>query len=1818
MNSDTTVDNETIVVNGTTYVSGSTTLILDNVTFRVNSNSASTYGIYVYGPSTLRIFNSVVTSHNPTYRFYFYNYGSLQVEGSDVSRMSTYGIYSRTGNLILRDNQIHNGSYSGVYVYLTSSQPTVILERNTLYDLDYYAMVLYYYSYFSATGAFHYLEGDFVVRGNTVRDNIGGGIYVYRYLYDYLNQGSALRANLTVEDNQFLRNRGYGLYVFNYVWNSQGGTGADSSFLGTIRVTGNLFEGNSAYYAVYLRNLVTMTFSGGATVDVDVIFNRNTIVNNSGSGVYLSFVSRVDHSAQGDIINNGEMWFLDNVVTGNQGYGIYVYRYSYALLARSAFVNGRITLINNTISNNLDTGMYVYNYAYAVDGHSAQIQGPVRIERNTASGNSGYGIYTYNYAWKYQGNQNGTAEIRGNLDVKWNTVAHNLAGPSIYVYRNANSNTGSTSYIGGDIDLSFNHVHNNSGNGIGVNFQSTKSLGRATGLCIINSNLTLEGNWVANNSLYIGVSIERTAYTTYSSASRVTGTTLIKGNLIEGHDVNGLYLEQNSLNYYGATGAESLLMGDVIFEENTIRHNKLAAAYLYFYSYSYYSTSSRVVANFTALNNTIHDNQGVGLYAYFYALSATAVTGDTLCESHGTIRGNQFLRNKGIGFQYYRIATASNTPGNAVDLIGHLIVEDNVADGNLGNGMYIYSSASNANGDTGARSQMVSDWDVRGNVITNNLGSYGMAFFSTTYATEVETAFQATDALIENNTMRSNAAYGMYLAWTGRQTYFKSASERGYFDQTGNMVVRNNRFDSNSQYGLYASYSVVAYDVRTTAAPIFENNSVSGNLGYYGMFLNMVDVEHSITVRDNEISSNDGAGTLQVSNGGLATEFNFVNNSLRQNRARSFGVRLSFSGAAFDLTVRDNTVLDNDVRGALFQIANNGLTLIRDNTVRGSVNTTAAFDVDARGRNARVEFNNNSLTLSDGAGLLAISEGTVVVADNVASNNGGDGLSVRTLGDWLTSTADIRIYRNTANQNVGNGLFAHATHWLTVTDNNATGNQLAGLRVNFLAVNPTIARNNLDGNRFGLFLSGNGTSALTTSHPVSNLTIRNSQLAGLVVEDAAVALWNSTVLSVSGVDLSVRQGRIDTYGSGVGFVSGEVRASGEIHVWWNLSFRVVWQNGAPVPGALILMNGSTGDVYGEETADLAGRVAPFRAAEWSMVDANVFPWSPYTFTGIKNGEEGSNTTQLDRDKEVWITIRDLHAPVLTVDFPVEGGLYNWSVVAWQGEVSDQGSGLALLEVAVDGTVRLADTSPTSPFAGSPAALADGDHTYRFSAVDVAGVTTVLVVNFTVDTTPPILVVLQPTRTLLNISLVTVRVQTSPDAVQAGIGYDQVSVGPDATFEAVVRLLEGPNLFRLRAVDRAGNANEIFLALTLDTTPPTLSVEEPVDGTFTNVPVVRVFGVTEPGAIVLIGGQAADVASGGAYEGAFELEDGLNIVAVAAQDEAGNWAFLAVRVTLDQTPPMLVVTHPDDGLITREDFVSVEGEAEEGAQVFVNGKGGEPLGVFQETVHLEEGENVIVVVARDKAGNTAREERRVVKDTTVPFIDITEPAGGHGFTNDSTYTIRGRTEPSATLTGAGAGAQADLDGVFALTVNVTQDETVVLIEVRDLIGNRNSTAVTITHDSTPPSLILFAPADGSTYQVGAAEIIGSTDFGALLTVNGAPVQVAVDGTFRWVVALEEGTNVVTIRSRDKAGNVAQRELTLFLGSTIGSGDPPQTPPSSDPNGSTRPTQPAGAGADLVLLAALLGIGALAAIVFRARGQLQIPGRSLEKDYEDESS
>ncbi|MDD5562863.1 MAG: FecR domain-containing protein [Thermoanaerobaculaceae bacterium] len=80
------------------------------------------------------------------------------------------------------------------------------------------------------------------------------------------------------------------------------------------------------------------------------------------------------------------------------------------------------------------------------------------------------------------------------------------------------------------------------------------------------------------------------------------------------------------------------------------------------------------------------------------------------------------------------------------------------------------------------------------------------------------------------------------------------------------------------------------------------------------------------------------------------------------------------------------------------------------------------------------------------------------------------------------------------------------------------------------------------------------------------------------------------------------------------------------------------------------------------------------------------------------------------------------------------------------------------------------------------------------------------------------------------------------------------------------------------------------------------------------------------------------------------------------------------------------------------------------------------------------------------------------------------------------------------------------------------------------------------DTTPPKLEVAKPT-----QMGNFFIVqGATEPGTTVTVNGEPVEVAGDGTFKKTVALNrEGWNMIVIRATDPAGNTAEDRKQVYV-------------------------------------------------------------------------
>jgi hypothetical protein len=124
----------------------------------------------------------------------------------------------------------------------------------------------------------------------------------------------------------------------------------------------------------------------------------------------------------------------------------------------------------------------------------------------------------------------------------------------------------------------------------------------------------------------------------------------------------------------------------------------------------------------------------------------------------------------------------------------------------------------------------------------------------------------------------------------------------------------------------------------------------------------------------------------------------------------------------------------------------------------------------------------------------------------------------------------------------------------------------------------------------------------------------------------------------------------------------------------------------------------------------------------------------------------------------------------------------------------------------------------------------------------------------------------------------------------------VPVSAQGEFQTQVTLKDGQQSIVFTATDVAGNVGQAQLKVTLDTTPPVLTVTKPVMSSTVLTNVCEVTGKTEPGAIVRIAGAAVSVNADGTFSFNVMLKEGENLIAITATDAAGNQSKTAIPVT----------------------------------------------------------------------------------------------------------------------------------------------------------------------------------------------------------------------------------------------------------------------------------------------------------------------------------
>ena len=94
------------------------------------------------------------------------------------------------------------------------------------------------------------------------------------------------------------------------------------------------------------------------------------------------------------------------------------------------------------------------------------------------------------------------------------------------------------------------------------------------------------------------------------------------------------------------------------------------------------------------------------------------------------------------------------------------------------------------------------------------------------------------------------------------------------------------------------------------------------------------------------------------------------------------------------------------------------------------------------------------------------------------------------------------------------------------------------------------------------------------------------------------------------------------------------------------------------------------------------------------------------------------------------------------------------------------------------------------------------------------------------------------------------------------------------------------------------------------------------------------------------------------------------------------------------------------------------------------------------------------------------------------------------------------------------------------------------------SSRFSDAVTFVYDRTPPPLRILAPTSPIVVK-SPVKIVGETEPGASVTVNGEPVHVDAAGRFTITLKLNPGRTPLKIESIDRAGNKLEDQLALEM-------------------------------------------------------------------------
>jgi flagellar hook assembly protein FlgD len=268
-------------------------------------------------------------------------------------------------------------------------------------------------------------------------------------------------------------------------------------------------------------------------------------------------------------------------------------------------------------------------------------------------------------------------------------------------------------------------------------------------------------------------------------------------------------------------------------------------------------------------------------------------------------------------------------------------------------------------------------------------------------------------------------------------------------------------------------------------------------------------------------------------------------------------------------------------------------------------------------------------------------------------------------------------------------------------------------------------------------------------------------------------------------------------------------------------------------------------------------------------------------------------------------------------------------------------------------------------------------------------------------------------------------------------------------------------------------------------------------------------------------------------------DGQHYVRITARGTARETSN-TVPVLVDTVAPVIRLANMPGDMQVKEGDITIEGVTEPDATVWLN-NGPQPVpidssGGFRIEHRLQEGDNKIELAVTDSAGNRSSITRQVMLIVRPPDIIVDNPPHDL-WINQKMLSVQGRVPPGTQLTVNSKEATVDADGQYNVDVLLQEGENILAFEARDSVGNLAEAERRVFLKTRPPALSLSSVKEGMEISEPSLLVVGQTEVGASVRLNGRELAVDSRGGFQGLVNLVQGDNLIKAEVVDRAGNVS---------------------------------------------------------------------------------